>query len=148
MKNRVAISMTLFALAAILGGCTGGTVEAVAPARQAHLNGIAPESGSYTLYRATGLEQSNDPTLVKVSSVSLMKGQRLGFRWVVNKTHEWDPEGGFHLVAYAGSQTRDLGPFIERDVKYVWAGEGDDVMGYFHSRGVRNDLGLDEIGPQ
>lgn len=145
MTYRLAIAGALMTFTALLAGCGGGTVEAVAPARQSHLNGIAPESGRYTLYKATGIDRDSEPTLERVWTVSLMNGQRIGFHWVVNKAHEWDPEGGYHLVAYAGDQSRDLGPFLERNVKYAWAGQGDDVMGYFHHRAVRQDLGMDQL---
>lgn len=144
MRYRLATAITLMTFTALLGGCVGGTVQAVAPARQSHLNATAPESGRYTLYRATFLDQNDEPTLEKVWSVSLMNGQRLGFHWVVDKAHEWDAQGGFHLVAYAGDQSRDLGPFLERNVKYAWGSQGDDVMGYFHGHAAQRNLGLDQ----
>ena len=43
-----------------------------------------------------------------------------------------------------GDQTRDLGPFVERDVKYAWGSQGDDVMGYFHGHAAQRNLGLDQ----
>lgn len=147
MKHRLATAAALTLFTALLAGC-GGSVQAVAPSHQSHLNATAPESGRYVLYRATGLDQNADPTLERIWSVSLMNGQRLGFKWVVNKQHEWDAEGGFHLVAYAGNDSRDLGPFVDRDVKYAWAGQGDDVMGYFHSRSVAHDIGMDGLSSQ
>lgn len=145
MKNRLLAAIALSTLTTLLTGCGGGTVQAVAPSHQSHLTAVAPESGRYVLYRATGLDQDAEPTVERVWPVSLMKGQRLGFKWVVTKEHEWDAQGGFHLVAYAGNDSRDLGPFIDRDVKYAWGGEGDDVMGYFHGRAFAHAVGFDSM---
>lgn len=135
MKSCSVSAIALLSLTAILSGCGfGGTVQAVAPAHEEHLTTTAPESGSYSLYRATGLDQNVDPVVEKIWAVSVSRGQRLGFRWVVDKAQEWDPQGGFHLIAFAGGETRDLGSFVNRDMKYAWANASDDVLGYFHGR--------------
>jgi hypothetical protein len=144
MKFRLASIIALLTLTTLLAGCGSGNVQAVAPAHQERLIGTAPESGQYSLYRATGLDQNAEPTLEKIWSVSASRGQRLGFQWVVDKAHQWDPQGGFHLIAFAGRESRDLGGFIERDVKYAWAGNSDDVMGYFHGKAVAHDFSFDE----
>jgi hypothetical protein len=144
MKFRVAIAGTLMTLTTLLAGCGGGNVQAVAPAHQEKLIGTAQESGQYSLYRATGLDQNNEPTLEKIWSVSVSRGQRLGFHWVVDKSHEWDLQGGFHLIAFAGRESRDLGGFNDRDVKYAWAGNSDDVMGYFHGKAMNSEFGMGE----
>ena len=146
MKYRLLTAFALTSFATLLAGC-GGSVVAVAPSHESQLTATARESGRYVLYRATGLDQNDEPTLERIWAVSLMNGQRLGFKWVVSKQHEWDPEGGFHLVAYAGNESRDLGPFIDRDVKYAWGAQGDDVMGYFHGRSAAHNIGFDSMSP-
>jgi hypothetical protein len=120
-------------LLSLLAGCAGTTtVQAVAPAHQADLEGIAPETGSYSLYRAVGLDKAGAPVIEKLWTVRVSRGEKMGFRWVTDRTREWSPEGGFRLEAYADHDSRDLGEFKARDVKYVWAAANADIPGYFH----------------
>lgn len=144
MKLRHITAASLMTMTALLAGCGGGNVQAVAPGPQERLSSVAPESGQYHLYRATNTDQGGEPTLEKVWTVSVSRGERLGFHWRTNKPQEWAPEGGFHLIAYAGGESRDLGGFVVRDVKYVWAGTSDDVMGYFHGRSMQHNVGIDQ----
>ena len=48
--------------------------------------------------------------------------------------------GGFHLVAFAGNESRDLGPIQQRDIKYVWAGSHGDVAGYFSNKDASDTI--------
>ena len=127
----------------LLAGCGGSYsgVQAEAPAPQSRVSGVTPDSGDFTLYRATGFEESHDPTVQPVWTVSLSQGQRVGFRWVSPRDQEWAPRGALHLMAYAGGQTRDLGSFTNRDVKYVWAGSRTDVRAYFQGQAGENSIG-------
>lgn len=130
------------ALAAVLiGGCGGGPsgVEAEAPGGQDRLTGTAPDSGPYTLYRATGFLEDRNASVEPVWTVSVSQGQKIGFRWQTDEARRYAP-GGFHLVAFAGGQSQDLGPIEQRDIRYVWAGAHDDVAGYFHSQGVNAQM--------
>ncbi len=133
----VMLGMTVGLLASA-GGCGGSYsgVQAVAPAGQEQIAGVAPSSGEYTLYRATGFAENYDTHVEPVWTLSVSQGQKLGFRWVTDETHRNDPNGAFHLVAYAGGEMRDMGAFQKRDVKFVWAGSKSDVNGYFHNKGV------------
>lgn len=147
MKLRYAPAAALMTLTALLvGGCGigGGNVQAVAPGPDNRLSSVAPQSGSYNLYRATNTDQGNEPTLERIWTVSVSRGDRLGFNWQTNPTQRWVPEKGFHLIAYAGGQSRDLGPFTARDSKYVWAASTDDVMGYFHGRNAQHSMGSEQ----
>lgn len=130
--------MAMAAAAALVGGCGGSYsgVQAIAPASQDQTAGVAPSTGEYTLYRATGFSENYDTHVEPVWTLSVSQGQKLGFSWVTDETHRWDPEGAYHLVAYAGGQSRDLGAFKKRDVKFVWAGAKADVNGYFKNKGV------------
>jgi len=145
MKLQYAPAAALMTLTALLaGGCGGGNVQAVAPGPNDQLSSVAPQSGSYNLYRASNTDQGNEPTLERIWTVSVSRGDRLGFDWRTNAVQRWVPEKGFHLVAYAGSQSRDLGPYSARSVKYVWAASTDDVMGYFHGRNVQHSMGNEQ----
>jgi hypothetical protein len=144
MKVRYAPAAALMTLTALLaGGCGGGNVQAIAPGPSERLNSVAPQSGNYNLYRATGTDQG-EPTLEKIWTVSVSRGDRLGFRWQTDNAQRWAPDKGFHLIAYAGGQSRDLGPWTVRDTKYAWAATTDDVMGYFHGRNGEHSLGVEQ----
>ncbi|HSZ56997.1 MAG TPA: hypothetical protein VK797_15125 [Tepidisphaeraceae bacterium] len=126
----------------VLGGC-GGTysgVQAIAPAGQEQLVGTAPDSGQFTLYRATGYIQGHNEEIAPVWTVSASAGQKLGFRWHTVEGHNYDINGGFHLVAFAGNESRDLGPIQQRDIKYVWAGSHGDVAGYFSNKDASDTI--------
>ena len=116
----------------LLGGCAGGTggVQAEAPASQENLVGHAPDGGQYVLYQASGF-QNGTPIVVRIWTVNVAQQAKLGFRWVNDPAKRYASEGAFHLVAFADGQTRDLGAFTNRDVKYVWGGTGADIVGYF-----------------
>ena len=145
MKLRYAPAAALMTLTALLAGCGGtGNVQAVAPGPNDRLSSVAPQSGSYNLYRATGTDQDTEPTLERIWTVSVSRGDPLGFHWQTDKAQQWVPEKGFHLIAYAGGQSRDMGPFTARGVKYVWAATTDDVMGYFHGRNVQHSMGNEQ----
>ncbi|HEY2586459.1 MAG TPA: hypothetical protein VGI81_11910 [Tepidisphaeraceae bacterium] len=147
MKLRYAPAAALMTLTALLaGGCGGGggNVQAVAPGPNDRLSSVAPQSGSYNLYRATNTDQDKEPTLERIWTVSVSRGDRLGFNWQTIPAQRWVPDKGFHLTAYAGSQSRDLGPYTTRSVKYVWAATTDDVMGYFHGRNADHSMGNEQ----
>ena len=98
------------------------------------LTGSIPGGGQYSVYRASGFSEGTGGSSVeKVWTVSANGGERLGFRWAYPKNQRWDTAQPPHLIAFAGSQSRDLGPFRDRNVKYVWAGNNGDVVGYFNS---------------
>lgn len=118
-------------LICLLAGCATRDIQAIAPAHEDDLIGVAPESRAYSLYRAVGFDQASQPTIEKIWTTQVERGQKLGFHWVVDHKEEWNPTGGFRLQAFAESDTRDLGPYIDRDVKYVWAASNADVAGYF-----------------
>jgi hypothetical protein len=103
---------------AILSGCGGsGGVHAIAPGTQDQLVGVAPSTGEYSLYRAVGFSENHDTHVEPVWSVHVDQGQKVGFRWVSDETHKYDAHGGFHLIAFAGGEARDMGPFVTRDMK-------------------------------
>lgn len=144
--RRIAPAAALMTLTALLlTGCGGtGNVQAAAPAPQDQLNGVAPQSGSYSLYRASNTDQGNEPTLERIWTVSVNRGDRLGFQWRSDTAQRWVPEKGFHLIAYAGGQSRDLGAFVNRNTKYAWAASNDDVMGYFHGVNASHAMGSEQ----
>jgi hypothetical protein len=127
---------------ALLSGCGGSYsgVQAIAPAGQEHLVGSAPDSGQFTLYRATGYIENFNPQIAPVWTVSASSGQKIGFRWVTDVAHQYAPSGAFHLVAFAGNETRDLGAIEQRDIKYVWAGSHGDVAGYFSNKNASDTI--------
>ena len=126
---------------ALLGGCGGsGGVHAVAPGTQDQLVGVAPSTGDYSLYRATGFSENHDTHVEPVWSVHVDQGQKIGFRWAADEAHKYDAQGGYHLIAFAGGEARDMGAFVTRDMKYVWAGSNGDVTGYFHGKGVSDTM--------
>ena len=126
-----------------LSGCGGSYsgVQAVAPSERDHLVGITPSSGDFTLYRAVGYAEQHDSHVEPVWTVPVTGGQKIGFRWIADPNHKWDPYGGFHLIAFAGDQARDLGAYTTRDVQYVWAGSHGDVAGYFQSKAFNQTMG-------
>lgn len=121
-----------------LTGCGGSYsgVQAIAPAGQEHLEGSAPSSGEFTLYRATGYidGESQNQHIEPVWTVSASAGQKMGFRWHTAEGHNYDIDGGFHLIAFVGNESRDLGAIKQRDIKYLWAGSHGDVAGYFTNK--------------
>jgi len=127
--GNLALALTVGLLAGCGGSYSG--VQAAAPGPQAHVVGVAPDSGEFTLYQATGYMENHDPHVEAVWTVNMSQGQRLGFHWVTDKVHEWDSRGAVHLVAFAGGQERDLGPLVDRDVKFAWGGAHADIAGYF-----------------
>jgi hypothetical protein len=142
MKQAFWRSVALLAGMTLMCGCGGGSysgVQAVAPAPQSQLVGMAQSSGEYTLYRAVGFAENYDEHIEPVWTVSLSAGQKVGFRWET-ESHKWDPVGPLHLIAFAGGESRDLGTFQKRDMSYVWAGSHGDVAGYFHSRDMQDTL--------
>ena len=119
----------------LLAGCGGSNsgVSVVAPGSKHELTGRAPDDGQFTLYRAYGFNSANHPTHVeKVWTASASRDQLMGFRWQ-KPENQWDPHAGMHLVAYIGSEARDLGPLTHRDEKYLWAGANADIGGYWQS---------------
>jgi hypothetical protein len=134
------LSASVLALSTVLvAGCGGSLsgVQAQAPAIQQDLAGTVQSSGEYTLYRGTGYIEGFDQHVEPLWTISLQQGQKVGFRWVVDEAHKYDPEGAFHLVAFAGGEVRDLGSFRKRDMKYAWAGSHADAAGFFGSAGPR-----------
>ena len=119
-------------LAAGCGGSTAG-VHAVVPGHSRQMTGQVPTGGQYTLYRAI-THGSQTPRVEPVWRVSANSGERVGFRWATVPRKEYDPEG-LHLIAFAGGQTEDLGPYRNRNVEYLWAGSEGDVTSYFTSKG-------------
>ena len=119
----------------LLTGCASGTggVEAVAPSGQDTIVGRAPDGGQYVLYKATGF-QGGHPVVERIWTANVSRSEDMGFRWVSNPLTRYQSGGGFHLVAFAGGQSRDLGSFTNRDVKYLWAGTNTDIAGYFQDK--------------
>lgn len=137
--RRVRWAAGVILLAMVAGCAETKSVQAVAPAHQEDLTGPAPASGAYSLYRAVGFDQDQEPVIERIWTVNVSRGQKMGFHWVTDRQHQWDPQGAFHLQAFADGNTRDLGAFVDRDVKYVWAASNADIAGYFHSAaGQRN----------
>jgi hypothetical protein len=133
MKLRDLRLPALAMLMVCVAGCaTNNGVPATAPGYGDDLVGSAEEGGQYNLYRATGTDHADVLTYEKLWSVNAQKGEKLGFRWVTDQSHRWDNSGAFHLVAFAAGDSRDLGPVVIRDAKYVWASANTDLDGYFH----------------
>lgn len=139
MKLRSMRTSAVLLALGLLAGCGGSYsgVQAVAPAEQPKLVGTTPDSGSYTLYKASGYIENQDPNVRPVWTVSLPAGQRIGFRWEADSQDRYNPNGSLHLIAFAGGQTRDLGVFRSRDLQYAWAGSRGDVAGYFSGKGAQ-----------
>jgi hypothetical protein len=142
MKNLSSLRIPALLIGvALLSGCASSNgVHAVAPAGQDNIVGTAPASGEYTLYRATGYMQDYNKQIEPVWTVSASAGQKIGFRWFTDPAHRYDPHGGFHLVAFAGNESRDLGAIKERDIRYLWAGSQGDVTGYFTNMHVSKTI--------
>ena len=132
----------LAALVALISGCGGssGGVHAIAPGTPDQLVGVAPANGEYTLYRAVNYAEGYDSHVEPVWSVQVQQGQKMGFRWAGDGLHT-DGHGAFHLIAFAGGEARDLGPFKVRDMSYAWAGTSGDVSGYFGGRSTTANVG-------
>lgn len=132
--RRLSLAGLGFALS-LLAGCGGSNsgVQVVAPGGKHELNSRVPDDGQFTVYRAYGFDSANHPTHVeKVWTASGSRNQPMGFRWQ-KPQNQWDPHTGMHLVAYIGSQARDLGPFTYHDEKYLWAGANADIGGYWQA---------------
>jgi hypothetical protein len=128
------LSVLMLTLGALLAGGCGGSFSGVvahAPAIQQELAGTVQSSGEYTLYRGTGYIENYDPHTEPLWTITLEAGQKIGFRWVVDEAHQYDPSGAFHLVAFAGGEARDLGSFQKRDLRYAWAGSHSNAAGAF-----------------
>lgn len=132
----LAVAGSIIALGLLSGcGASYSGVQAEAPGPVSSLAQKAPGSGQFTLYKASGFDASGQPDKIeRVWTVSLDEGQPMGFKWLSNPAHDFDPSGGAELQAFAGRQALDLGAFRRRDVKYVWAGSQADISGYFQSQ--------------
>jgi hypothetical protein len=131
MKLRNLWMPSLAILAVSLCGCGSVPVQAVAPGPTDAQASTAPMGGQYVLYRATGLDHAPSPSVERVWVVTASRGERMGFRWVADKSHLYDAFGAYHLEAFIGRQVRDLGTFNDHDSKYIWAGSDTDMNGYF-----------------
>jgi hypothetical protein len=139
MKLRDLRMPILAVLVALVGGCGGTAVQAIAPGSTETQTGTVPQGGQYVLYRATGFDHDPAPTVERLWVVTAPRGTKLGFKWATDKGHQWDAFGANHLEAFAGGQIRDLGTYTDRDSKYVWAGADTDMTGYFrHAASQRN----------
>ena len=137
--NKMQWTTTILAAAALglLGGCGGTTngVHAVVPGPEGRMRGNVAGGGQYTLYRAVLNEVSTTPRIESVWTVSASGGEQLGFRYSTVQGQGWNPDA-LHLIAYAGGQTRDLGPYKNRRVEYLWAGSEGDVASYYSAVGA------------
>jgi hypothetical protein len=82
------------------------------------------DGGRYTLYHATRLTDSGKPdpsATQQVASFDLRAGESLGFNWVTDKAHEYDPDAHLILQAYAGSHRLNLGGLNSTHERYYWA---------------------------
>jgi hypothetical protein len=141
MKLRNLYLPVLTLTAGFLSGCGGASgVYSVAPAPRPELVSNAPQSGRYSVYRAVGFEHDQNPVMQQVWTVSVDRGEQLGFRWEAPAADRYSPGRGLHLVAYAGHQTMDLGTFDRRDMKYAWASSEGDVVGYFQARSMNHTM--------
>jgi len=126
-----------------LAGCGGSYsgVQATAPGPVDQLVQRSPGNGQFTLYKASGFNDLGQPRKIeRLWTVSLSEGQNLGFKWGNDPARAYTPNAGAQLEAFAGRETRDLGAFRDRDVKYLWAGAQADLGGYFQSVANRNML--------
>jgi len=114
----------LIVLALVWAGCGGSYsgVMARAPGIDKELASTVRSPGEYSLFRGAGFMENHDPHVEQIWTVKLDAGQKIGFRWVNDNAHTFEADRSLHLVAFAGNETRDLGTYKERDVKYVWAG--------------------------
>lgn len=137
------LSASVLALSAVLiAGCGGSFsgMVAQAPAVPEDLSGAVRSSGEYTLFRGTGFIENYDAHVEPLWTITLQEGQKIGFRWVVDDAHKYDPSGAFHLVAFAGGEARDLGSFQNRDTRYAWGGSHSNAAAYFGSAEPRYAL--------
>lgn len=138
MKNvrRISLASLLTALG-FVAGCGGSSsgVQVVVPGDQVEMHSKAPDTGQFSVYRAWGFNGQTYPAHTqRLWTVSARDNEPMGFRWE-RPQNVWSPDASMHLIAYVGSQTRDLGTMTYRDEKVVWAGANADLGGYWQSRG-------------
>jgi hypothetical protein len=114
------------ALASVaLAGCSSSDAGmlAAAPTSKPGMSYTAHDSGRYTLYHATRLTDSDRPdpgATQQVGSFDVRAGESLGFNWVTDKAHQYDPDAHINLVAYAGSHRINLGGINSPNELYFW----------------------------
>jgi len=131
---------SLATLALFVCGCGSVPVQAVVPGPTDAQMSTAPQGGQYVLYHATGFDHAPSPSIERVWVVTASRGQRIGFRWVIDESHRYDAFGAYHLEAFIDGQVRDLGAFNDHDSKYIWAGSDTDMNGYFRHNAERRGL--------
>jgi hypothetical protein len=139
MKRIFLISaLALFATA--LTGCTyeGSSITAEAPGGYNPQKGVAPSSGTYTLFHVTEFDVWGAPSkFEKVVTVRLKEKDRVGFDYVIPADKMYDADAHSDVVAYAGAGFRkNLGPIQTMDDHYYWANP-DDWSTYWAGRPTR-----------
>jgi len=106
-------------------GCGEGgnsAIYAAAPDANFSTHYTVQGGGRFTLFRVTSWKKDGQPAATeRVASYDLRPGEKLGFNWVNDRGHMYDPDAQMSLEAYAGSHRTNLGPIVSRSEKYYWA---------------------------
>lgn len=105
-------------------GCSegGSSIYAAAPDADFSTHYTVQGGGHFTLFRVTAWNPDGQPAATeRVATYDLRPGERLGFNWVTDHGHMYDPDAQMSLEAYAGSHRANLGPIVSRSEKYYWA---------------------------
>jgi len=105
------LSASMLALSTVLiAGCGGSFsgVQAEAPAIQEDMASTVQSFGRIPLFRGSGYIENYDQHVEPLWTITLQSGQRIGFRWVTDEPHKYDPTGPFHLVRIPPAAKREI----------------------------------------
>ena len=122
--KRIWTTCVLAALSAYIGGCSSGgsAILAGAPGAEAPAYSTVRDAGRITLYKVTEWNSQDQPIhSQEVASYKLQAGEKVGFDWVRDPAHQYDPNAHMNLVAYAGTHRVDLGGINSPKERYFWA---------------------------
>jgi hypothetical protein len=142
MLRCLQMSALALALASAAGCSHASKINAIVPGREGQMMSKAKENGQFVLYRAVGVD-SGSPSVEIIWSVPVSQGDSMGFRYTSGKDQQWDQFAPAHLQAFAAGQARDLGPYTDREVRYLWAPANTDIGAYL--KDVENQRTMETI---
>ena len=123
-RNLFTVLLTL--AGSMLVGCAGpSAIKAQAPGGSP-LTGSVSSAGSYTLYHVSKFDEWGQPAHTdKLATVQLNADEHIGFKYVLPKEQQYNPDAQSSLVAYAGSFTQEIGAIPSINDHYYWCSPSD-----------------------
>jgi hypothetical protein len=127
---RICTATALTLMILMMAGCFPTTPGLVSMPGGKGTSYTVQSGGHYILYHATKRIKNEAPdpkATTQVASFDLRTGDTVGFEWVTNKAHEYDPDAHIDLFAYAGSHRINLGGLKSQQEVYYWSNANGDA---------------------